>query len=442
MGTRSRCHPARIAAHRPFRPSEWTRASLSWGPADFRRAHFRRRKHRSLALGSRSVVVVGAGTVGLTTGIGLARRGFDVTILERQTAPADGPRDMVYHWCVLPFFADLGMLDGMTRRGIVCTEYSWLVLATGENLRLDLSALDDVTERPFNLHVTQSAMAGVAADVLGELPDARMEWGVEVTDIQQDQFGVTVSARRSDGENATYRADWVIGADGSHSVVRRSLGLSFAGMTWSKRLISCDLRFDLATLGHAVASTQLDPTHGAVIGKVDATGLWRYTSAENRTLPAEQVGQRALEAITTALRVEDPNVQALVPYRVHQRSADAFRVGRAILVGDAAHLTNPTLAYGMLSGLFDARLLVDLLPAVDTLGDDVLDDYSTERHRNFWDFTSPRSSSRMEMIFSPGSVAHLEERVEQLREIASSRDEARRFFLDDLDCESASPLEV
>ena len=393
-------------------------------------------------MGNRSVVVVGAGTVGLVTGIALAQRGFDVTIVERQVAPADGPRDMVYHWCVLPFFAELGMLEGMTKRGIVCTEYSWLVLATGENLRLDLSALGDVTERPFNLHVAQTAMAGVAADVLSGLPDARIEWGVDVTDIQQDQSGVTVNARRSDGEVVTYRADWVIGADGSHSVVRRSVGLSFAGVTWSKRLISCDLRFDLSTLGHSVASTQLDPAHGALIGKVDATGLWRYTAAENRTLPVEQVTQRALESITTALGVEDPQIQAVVPYRVHQRSADAFRVGRAILVGDAAHLTNPTLAYGMLSGLFDARLLVDLLPAVDTLGDEVLDDYASERHRNFWGFTSPRSSSRMEFVFSPGSAAHLEERVEHLREVTSSRDETRRYFLDDLDCESASPLEV
>jgi 3-(3-hydroxy-phenyl)propionate hydroxylase/6-hydroxy-3-succinoylpyridine 3-monooxygenase len=348
---------------------------------------------------------------------------------------------MVYQWCVLPLFAELGMLAGMTRLGVVCTEYSMLVLATGENLRLDLSTLADVAEHPFNLHVPQTAVAEVGVGQLSQLPDARIEWGVNVGDVQQDRSGVTVKAQQA-GEDLEYRADWVIGADGSHSVVRRSLGLSFAGTTWPKHLLSSDLRFDLATLGHAVASTQLDPTHGALIGKVDATGLWRYTCAENRTLPAEQTTARALEAITAALGVEDPQVQTVVPYRVHQRSADAFRVGRAILVGDAAHLTNPSLAFGMLSGLYDAKLLIDALPAVDTLGDDVLDRYSSDRHENFWGVTSPRSSANMELVFSPGTAAQLDERVEYYREIASSRDETRRFFLDYLDCESTSRLGV
>ncbi len=386
-------------------------------------------------MSTRSVVVVGAGTVGLVTGLGLARRGFDVTILERQAAPADAPRDIVYHWCVLPLFEDVGMLADMTKVGVVCPEFSIIVLATGEKLRVDLSTLSDVTEHPFNLHVPQTAMADIATGVLSQVPGSQIEWGVEVTDIQQDPSGVTVTARRT-GEDLTYRANWVIGADGSHSVVRRSLGLSFAGTTWPSCLVSSDLRFDLATRDHALASRQLDPTYGALIAKVDASGLWRYTSAENRTLPPEQIVERARTAMIAALRVEDPQVERMVPYRVHQRSADAFRIGRAILVGDAAHLTTPTLALGMLSGLYDAKLLLETLPAVDSLGEETLDHYSSERYKNFWGVTSPRSSAGMQLVFSPGTAAQLDERVEVYREITSSRDETRNFLLGDLDCES------
>jgi len=391
-------------------------------------------------MSNRKVVVVGAGSVGLVTGLGLAQRGFSVTVLERQPAPTDGLRDMIYHWCVLPLFAGLGMLDGMLQQGIACHECTVVAPSTGEVLHLDLGALADVTEHPFNLNLTLTKMTAEATRLLADLPDSTIEWGVEVSSIEQDPFGVTVKARRTDGTETAYRADWVIGADGSHSVVRRSLGLGFAGTTWPKQLISCDLRLDLASLGHGVESTQIDPVHGALIAKVDRTGLWRYTAAESRTLPPEHVSTRAAEAMTAALGVDDLRLQAVVPFRVHQRSAETFRVGRAVLVGDAAHLTNPTRALGMLSGLFDAKLLIDTLASTDTLGEGALDRYSLERARNFRDITSPRSNTHLEFMFSRGAPAQLDERMARYRKIANSRDETRRFFLEDLDCESASPL--
>ena len=392
-------------------------------------------------MSSRSVVVVGAGTVGLVTGLGLARRGFDVTILERGTAPAPGPRDVVYHWCSLPLFADLGMLPAMTSRGVLCPETSVVVLATGESLRVDLGTLADVTEHPFNVHVPQDAMAEIATAAVSDIPGSRLLWGVEVTDGRQDSSGATVRGR-SGTEDLEFRADWVIGADGSKSVVRRSLGLSFAGTTWAKCLVSCDLRFDLATRGHANASKQLDPEHGALIAKVSSDGMWRYTSAETRTLPAEQIIDRTEAAVAAALGTDDPHIERIVPYRVHQRSADSFRVGRAVLVGDAAHLTNPTLALGMLSGLYDAKLLIETLPAVDDLGDEILDRYAAERYANFWEVTSPRSSEGMELMYSPGGPAQLEERVESIREMTASRDRTRSFLLADLDCETPLSLDV
>ena len=258
-------------------------------------------------MGSRSVVVVGAGTIGLVTGLGLARQGFDVTIVERETSPGAGPSDMVYRWCVLPFLAELGMLDGMLQRGVVCPEISLVVPATGENLRLDLGTLADVTEHPYNLHVPFASVADVATDLFAGLPNARIVWGVEVTAVQQDASGVTVTGRSREGEAHEYRGGWVVGADGSQSVVRRSLGLSFAGTTWPKHLLSCDLRLDLAALGHAVGSTQFDVAHGALIGQVDPSGLWRYTAAENRTLPVDQATERALRGCARAWAWTTPN---------------------------------------------------------------------------------------------------------------------------------------
>jgi len=389
-----------------------------------------------------SVVVVGAGTVGLVTALGLAQNGFDVTVLERETATPTGPRDTAYHWCILPTFAKLGVLDAMISQGLACTELSMKVLRTGELIQLSMDPLSDVAAYPFNLHLPQNVLVEVMSAALTECPNVRVERGVAVTAVSQDQTGATVTAL--DGtESRTYRAGWVIGADGSRSVVRRSLGMSFAGTTWPERLVSTDLRFDFSTLGHSSASALLDPKLGAIVAQVDRTGLWRYTIAESRMLDEDGIEARTLDAISQALPSgADPDIVVATPYRAHQRSADAFRRGRVLLVGDAAHITVPTLAFGMLSGLYDAKSLIEALSAVALDGHDeeILDDYSAKRRHNFWDVVSPRSSERMELLFRGGDTAQLDRRLVSLRRMAADRSATRRFFEEDRDCETPSLL--
>jgi 3-(3-hydroxy-phenyl)propionate hydroxylase/6-hydroxy-3-succinoylpyridine 3-monooxygenase len=389
------------------------------------------------------VVVVGAGAVGLVTALGLARAGIDVTVLEREPEPAAGPRDMIYHWCILPAFAELGVLDKMVEVGLANRGFTVKIPASGELLRIDMSALDGEVQHPFNLHVPQRAMADIITAQLATLPSVQVEWGVEVTDLAQDGGGVTVVAQDADGPRS-YRADWVVGADGSRSIVRRQLGLGCAGTTWSQRFVSTDLRFDLGALGHASASYQVEPEFGAIIAKVDRAGLWRYTYAERRVLPEHSIPERLQAILERVLPAgADPLVQDTLPYRVHQRSAERFRVGRMLLVGDAAHLTNPTPAFGMLSGLFDAMSLIEALAAVAMLGadDEILDRYSAVRHRNFWDFTSPRSAEMMAFVFSAADPQRLEERLARYRRMETDRASAREFFLDYCGCQSSSLLD-
>ena len=94
----------------------------------------------------------------------------------------------------------------------------------------------------------------------------------------------------------------------------------------------------------------------------------------------------------------------------------------------------------MLSGLCDARLLIEGLSAVivDDATDQLLDEYSTRRRQNFRDVTSPRSSERMELVYAQSSGAELDERIAVYRDIAANRDATRTFFEADLDCQSTS----
>jgi 3-(3-hydroxy-phenyl)propionate hydroxylase/6-hydroxy-3-succinoylpyridine 3-monooxygenase len=377
-----------------------------------------------------SVVVVGAGSVGLTVALGLAQAGISVRVLEAAETVVTEPRDMVYDWSVLDGLSRLGILDDCEQAGLRNDSWGYRLLKTGETIRFSLSAIADEIPHPFNLHLEQSAMTRIMLSHLARYPDVTVEWGTRVTEVVQDSSGVTIVAEGLD-ETRTWRAGWVVGADGSRSIVRRQQGLAFAGMTWPERFVATDLRFDFAALGFEKAGYQIDPVYGAVVSKVDTTGLWRYIHAESRTLPEDSVDERVRSVLDAVLPDgADPLIGKSYLYRIHQRSAERFRVGRALLVGDAAHLTNPASGLGMTSGLADAYALTEALAAVihHVRGDDVLDRYSQVRRDNFWEFTSPASTEAKELVFPFGDDDMQAESIQELREIAADLD-ARREHL-------------
>jgi 3-(3-hydroxy-phenyl)propionate hydroxylase/6-hydroxy-3-succinoylpyridine 3-monooxygenase len=161
------------------------------------------------------------------------------------------------------------------------------------------------------------------------------------------------------------RAKWMIGADGAGSTVRQQLGLAFEGMTWPERFIATNVFFDFERYGYARSTFLIDDQHGAVIALIDRSGLWRCTYMEDSTVPEESFLER-LPAVYRAILpgADDYKVDRASPYRMHQRSATRYRVGRVVLAGDAAHATNPTGGLGLTTGLFDSFALYPVLTAI------------------------------------------------------------------------------
>jgi 3-(3-hydroxy-phenyl)propionate hydroxylase/6-hydroxy-3-succinoylpyridine 3-monooxygenase len=387
-----------------------------------------------------TVIIVGAGSVGLATAVGLARAGVAVQVIEAAQAAPTGARDVVYHWSVMEGFDRLGLLEPCKAQAMWTDSWTYVVRRTGEHIRFDLSTIADVVAHPYNLHIGQQTITEVFLAQL-ERHGGTVEWGATVTAVAQDGDGVTVIAENDDGAH-TYRAEWVVGADGARSIVRRDLGLAFAGITWPDRFVATNLRFDLGSIGFDTAGYQIDPTLGAVVAQVDVQGLWRYIFAENRTLPEEMIDERVRAVLQEILPGGgDPLVDNSYPYRIHQRSAERFRVGRAVLVGDAAHLTNPTLGLGMTSGLADAYALVEALSAmiVDGHSEEILDLYSQMRYRNFWDYTSPVSTEAKGFVF-PFGGSEQDDELDTLRSVVADPDALRRYLLDGAGCITPSLL--
>jgi 3-(3-hydroxy-phenyl)propionate hydroxylase len=371
-----------------------------------------------------SVLVVGAGPVGLLTALGLARSGICVTLIEGAPAIVESPRAAVYHWSALQGLERLGILDDARSAGFAKQDSCYLVFKTRETIAFSLAPLADYVPHPYNVHLGQHALARIALDRLQRLPGVTVHWNTRFTALSQDATGVTVTAETPEGLRE-FRAGWVVGADGARSAVRHALGLEFEGMTWSERFVATNIRYDFEKFGYARSTLMIDPGHGAIISKLDKTNLWRCTYCESVSLPESDVLKRMPEYFKMVLPgAPDYQLVQHSPYRMHQRTAPRFRVGRVLLAGDAAHATNPTGGYGLTAGLFDVFVLYEALAAImhGEAGEDVLERYSIERRRAFLEFASPQAIENKRLIYHSHDPVRLEQDLQSLRRLATDRD--------------------
>ncbi len=378
------------------------------------------------------VLVVGGGPTGFLTALGLAQAGLKVRLIEAQDAIIDSPRAAVYHWSVLDGLEALGIREEAEALGFTKTDYCWLVRETGESIRYDLSVLAGHTAFPHNIHLGQDRLADIARRRLADMTHAEVSFGTRLVGLWQDEDGVTASMDGPDGREEI-RARWLVGADGASSGVRKALGLDFPGMSWDERFVATNVWHDFDAAGYALSTLVVDARHGAVIVKISRDGLWRCTYMEDAALPEESVMARLPAAYAALLTgAQDYRLERAAPYRMHQRCAERFRVGRVLLAGDAAHVTNPTGGLGLTTGLFDCFALYPALTAVLLDGADevLLDRYASARRQIFLERTSPQAIANKRLVFhANGGGAGLEEGLAGLRRMAHDLDFRRERLM-------------
>jgi len=357
------------------------------------------------------IVVIGAGPVGALLALGLAQRGREVLLLESEPDIVPSPRAMVYYWHVLEGLDRLGVLDDMDARGFRNTAFLQRVLSTGLQADVPLAPVAAVTRFPYNIHLGQHELVRIALEHLERLPNAHVEFGAKVTAVSDEGDHVVIEGE-SDSGRGQWRARWAVGADGARSLVRRSLGLGFGGTTWPDRFVATNLRYPFGQLGGlGNANMIFDPDNGCVIARIDDTGLYRWTWSESAELPEEGVLDR-LPGRLAALGFGDApyEIDAFTPYRMHQRSADRMKHGRVLLIGDAAHATNPTGGLGLTSGMYDLLSLIEpLAGSVTGSGDEsALEEWAAMRLETFRNHASPLASGIKHMVYDETDVSKLD----------------------------------
>jgi 2-polyprenyl-6-methoxyphenol hydroxylase-like FAD-dependent oxidoreductase len=348
-----------------------------------------------------TVLVSGAGPVGLVTALALARAGISVVVVESEAAIRDEPRAAVYHSPVVERFDRLGLLDDLKQIGVLKQAYHyWTIDHTLlGHFTFDVLHRED-TAYPFNLHLGQPALAAVILRHLLRVPGVDVRWRTRLTAISQDDDGVTATLETPNGEEQL-RAKWLVGADGTHSGVRRALNLKLEGVTHPEWFVATNVRFRFTDHGYGQSNVVLDPEHWAIIPVIDQSGLWRCTYREEGALSEQQVRELLPERYALfAPGLRDCTPEAVSPYRVHDRCIDSFRVGRVLLAGDAAHVVNPIGGLGLTGGLLDAVPLSAALIAVihGHRRPEVLDAWAHERRRVFLEVTAPTAKENRRRV--------------------------------------------
>ena len=359
--------------------------------------------------GRYDVIVAGAGPVGLITALKLARSGVRVLVTDKRASVETAPRAAGYQWPSPRIFEDVGILEDVLELGIPKTDYVFMRYFDGRRDEVSLTCLDPGPDgqQPYDIALGQDTLARIVVRHLQRQPNADLYWNSAVVGLAQNGDEVKVRLDTANGREEV-RSAYLVGADGSHSRVRRLLGLSFEGHTWPDRFFATNVYYDFEAEGYPPTAFVRDPVNWAFIVKLDRKGLWRVTYGEDASLPKESVRDRLEDHYRALLPNPDRpwTLESINSYQVHERCASAFRVGRVLLAGDAAHVNNPSGGFGLLGGIYDANALALALAAVleGRHDDTVLDRYAAERRSLFLEKTSPLATRYKNSMMDPDTI--------------------------------------
>ena len=379
------------------------------------------------------VVIAGAGPVGSVAAISLAQRGIDVIQLEAGPDCAQDLRASTFHPPTLEMLESIDVTDALINDGLKAPVFQYRDRSDGEIYAFDLTEIADETRHPYRIQCEQYKLARRLTQRLAEMDNAEVLFSHRLVHFEQDADGVTVHAE-TPLELLRIRADFLIGADGANSLVRKWLGTGFEGFTYPEKFLTMSTEWPIENHFEDLAWVNYvsDPDEWCVLLRVP--GLWRVLVPASEDTPDEMLTSDEMKNDVFQRLVGDgPGVVTnhRTVYRVHQRVAERFWHDRVFLIGDAAHLNNPLGGFGMNSGIHDAMNLCDKLieaMAEPARREELLAHFERQRHavtRSFIQQQSIRNKQDMEL----GSAQAERRRAEEMRRQCEDPDLRRQFML-------------
>jgi 3-(3-hydroxy-phenyl)propionate hydroxylase len=310
---------------------------------------------------------------------GLARRGVPVVVLEAGSELSGEMRGSTFHAPTLDMLEELGAAEAMIAQGIVAPRMQYRSRDQGIIADFDFGVLADVTRHPYRLQCEQFKLTRILYDLLRDKPGVSIRFNARVTACEDRGDGAEVVLE----DGTRLQGSYVIGTDGARSAIRKSAGIEFEGFTWPERFLVLSTPYDLAERIPDLADVAYyaDPEEWFFLLRVP--GLWRAMFPVPAEVPDEETVTEAYGRVRfgrIGAEFADCPVKHRTLYRVHQRVAKSYRLGRVLLAGDAAHINNPLGGMGLNGGVHDAVNLAAHLAAVwHGEPEDLLDRYDRQR---------------------------------------------------------------
>ncbi len=381
------------------------------------------------------VIVAGAGPVGLTLALGLADRGLGVLVLEAEPTVSADARASTWHPSSLELLDQWGVAEAIIARGAQVDRLQFWERSTRTCVaELPYALIAGDTRFPFRLQCPQHEVTPILLEA-ARARGAAIRFGHRVVDATEHGDEVAVEVETAGGRH-TERARFLCAADGARSTVRQRLGLSFTGATNEDRFLLCalapdDLALERVFPGIGPVAYVFDPDEWVIVMSLRDRVRVVFRLAADADVATALTDDALAARLARLLGRPAPPVLARSSYAVHQRVAERFRVGRVVLLGDAAHVNNPAGGLGMNSGIHDAAGLVGPLAArldqaVD--GDLRLDAWATRRRRAAVEGVQ-RDAARNYQSLVARDAGERAARDRELAAIAADPAAARRFLL-------------
>ena len=378
------------------------------------------------------IIIAGAGPVGCVVGLILARAGISVTILETENDLIPELRASTFHPPTLDMLDELGVTPKLIDQGLITPKIQYRDLEDGLVAEFDHALIDDRTKHPYRLQCEQFKLTRIIAEMLKEFPHAEISFDSKFVDASQTDNAVRVFYETPAGSEQV-TCDYLIGADGSRSEVRKSQKIEFQGFTYPEQFVTVSVPEDVDKIvpgmGHVCYIAH--PTQWCAL--IHAPDYWRFLFP----IPMETTKEEAFDDDFLEGRLQHlaPHqeryaIQLRTLYGVNQRVAETYRLGRILLAGDSAHVNNPLGGMGMNGGIHDGVNLADKL--VRMYGGD-----ETEELLNLYDRQRRPIAIEYVQAQTMRNKKNLEEtdpnirrqRQDELRDVANNVEKSRELLL-------------